>query len=60
MLARNAGIYGRELTNPDSDDVRDQFMMFVTQILDDVDLRYDKTRVAVATTQPEFSWVCQN
>ena len=38
-LARNAGIYGRELTNPDSEDIRDQFMTFVTQLLDDVDSR---------------------
>ena len=38
-LARNAGIYGRELTNPDSEDIRDQFMIFVTQILDDLDSR---------------------
>ena len=38
MLAKNSGIYGKELSNPDIS-IPDRFSNFISQILDAADLR---------------------
>ena len=38
MLAKNSGIYGKELSNP-AVSTEDRFFNFVTQLLDHIDLR---------------------
>ena len=39
MLAKNSGIYGKELNNPEVS-IDELFVSFITQIMDSVDMRY--------------------
>ena len=39
MLAKNSGIYGKELNNPEVS-IDELFVTFVTQIMDSVDMRH--------------------
>ena len=40
MLDKNSGIYGKEMTNT-GNSVEEKFVVFINQILDVVDLRYE-------------------